>query len=74
MIKRFWSRLQTLWCRLMHPAAMWPSGGYYRCSTCLRTYPVPWARSEDAPAGQPNVSLGSFCVPQVAFAENRRRN
>jgi hypothetical protein len=24
---------------------MWPVNGQYRCRTCLRTYPVPWANT-----------------------------
>ncbi len=36
------SRFSNLWCRLMHPAPMWPVNGHYRCSVCLRSYPVPW--------------------------------
>jgi len=35
-------RLADLWCRLIHPAPMWPVHGYYRCSACRRQYPVPW--------------------------------
>jgi len=50
MIKLFWSRLQDLWCKLMHPAPMTPIHGYYRCPSCLRKYPVPWARDERVPA------------------------
>ena len=35
-------RLETLWCRYMHNATMWPIHGRYRCGTCLRDYPVPF--------------------------------
>jgi hypothetical protein len=38
------SRLTDLWCRLMHPSPMWPVNGHYRCSVCLRSYPVPWEK------------------------------
>ncbi len=57
MRNTFGSRIAELWCRLMHPAVMWPVRGYYRCATCLREYPVAWehsrlslaSRSSDAP-------------------------
>jgi len=42
MKKTFWSLIADLWCRLMHPAPMWPVHGYYRCPTCWRQYAVPW--------------------------------
>ncbi len=36
------SRVATVWCKLMHPAPMWPVNGHYQCPACLRSYPVPW--------------------------------
>jgi len=42
MLKTFWSCVAELWCRLMHPAPMWPVHGRYRCRACLREYPVYW--------------------------------
>jgi hypothetical protein len=42
MIKASRHRLADFWCKLMHPAPMWPSHGRYRCRTCRRDYPVPW--------------------------------
>ena len=36
-------KLGALRCRLMHDAPMWPIHGSYRCRTCGRSYPVPWA-------------------------------
>jgi hypothetical protein len=42
MRKTFWSWLADLWCRLIHPAPMWPVHGYYRCPACRRQYAVPW--------------------------------
>ncbi len=38
------SRFVNLWCRLLHPAPMWPVNGRYRCPVCLRSYPVPWEK------------------------------
>lgn len=38
----FWFQTPGLWCRIFHPAPMWPVSGYYRCPTCLREYRVPW--------------------------------
>lgn len=32
-----------IWCKLMHPAPMWPIGGYYKCPKCFRQYAVEWA-------------------------------
>ena len=36
-------RLGVMWCSLMHDAPTWPIRGTYRCRTCGRSYPVPWA-------------------------------
>lgn len=41
-VKALGSRLQTLWCKSVHPAPMWPVKGYYQCPVCLRSYAVPW--------------------------------
>lgn len=30
------------WCKVMHDEISWPSHGRYRCTTCKRSYPVPW--------------------------------
>jgi hypothetical protein len=38
------------WCHLMHPDVTWPIHGQYRCRTCGRTYPVPWANTGTAKA------------------------
>ena len=38
----FSSWIADLWCRLTHPAPMWPVNGHYRCRTCRRQYQVPW--------------------------------
>lgn len=83
MIKSFWNRAGTLWCTLMHASPMWPSRGYYRCSICLRTYPVLWAQNGSSRASQA-ASACKLTVPQrksavlpcfpVAFAGDRRRN
>ena len=57
MIKRLWSDSAELWCRIMHPDPMWPSHGRYRCPTCLREYPVPWANSaRTMPGKTPGVT------------------
>ena len=42
MKKTFWVWVADLWCRLMHPAPMWPAHGHYRCAACWREYAVPW--------------------------------
>ena len=48
----FWSGAGRLWCTVMHRKAMWPLRGSYRCSTCLRSYPVRWADDEGFPAAR----------------------
>lgn len=64
---QLWEKAATTWCRVMHPAPMWPVNGQYRCPECLRTYAVPWeeqrkpvhsvtqlpVRVTAQPAGQP---------------------
>jgi hypothetical protein len=42
MIANLFSSIGRLWCRLVHPAPMWPVSGYYICPACLRRYPVLW--------------------------------
>ena len=42
MKKTFWAWVADFWCRLMHPAPMWPVHGHYRCPACWRDYAVPW--------------------------------
>lgn len=39
-----------LWCYVFHSNTMWPHRDSYRCRTCGRTYPVPWANTGWAPA------------------------
>jgi len=46
MGKSFWCRAERLWYSFMHAAPMWPSCDYYRCSICLRTFPVLWSLNE----------------------------
>jgi len=82
-MKSFLSRAGRLWCSLMHQAPMWPMRGYYRCSICMRTYPVLWAHKEALAAGPGRMSpamertvtqIGNFAVAPVAFAGDRRRS
>jgi hypothetical protein len=77
----FWSTLKTTWCKLFHGAPMWPVHGYYRCSTCLRKHPVPWAFREGGPVGLGVTAVHStatgvkgFGVSQVAYVADWRRN
>ena len=35
-------RIATAWCQRMHTDVTWPIHGRYRCSQCLREYPVEW--------------------------------
>ena len=36
-------KLGSLWCVVMHDSPTWPIHGEYRCRTCGRQFPVPWA-------------------------------
>jgi hypothetical protein len=39
-------RTARAWCRATHNEIYRPANGVYRCQTCLREYPVPWAEGE----------------------------
>jgi hypothetical protein len=43
-------KLGVLWCAFMHESSTWPIHGEYRCRTCGRHYPVPWAGNKRSPA------------------------
>jgi len=73
MTKSLSSRAARFWCALMHSQPMWPLHGYYRCSTCLRMYPVPWASSEPG-MGSAVPQIDSFGLAELACAGSRRRN
>ena len=65
MIKASRHRLAEFWCRLMHPAPMWPFHGRYRCRTCRRDYPVPWQsdlRKTSSPQKTERLRAASFPV------------
>jgi hypothetical protein len=49
-MKVIWDRLATGWCRVFHADPMQPIHGFYRCSSCLRLYPVPWHEGDVAMA------------------------
>lgn len=34
--------LEKWWCRHFHSGLLRPASGQYRCSVCLRSWPVPW--------------------------------
>ena len=48
-MRQLLEQVEKMWCTAMHSHVMWPAGNQYRCSVCLRTYPVPFA----APAHLP---------------------
>jgi hypothetical protein len=57
-MKELLNKVETIWCETMHDRVMWPIHGHYRCSTCLREYPVAFDESEApsdlyVPATQP---------------------
>jgi hypothetical protein len=39
-----WRRMADWWCTQMHDSCMWPIHGEYRCATCGRRQPIPWAQ------------------------------
>jgi hypothetical protein len=43
-------RWTELWCYVFHSNTMWPLRDSYRCRTCGRIYPVPWANTGWVPA------------------------
>jgi hypothetical protein len=45
-MRDFWDRFSINWCRTFHSKISGPVRGSYRCVTCLRAYPVPWAKGE----------------------------
>ncbi|HZT36766.1 MAG TPA: hypothetical protein VFA28_02625 [Bryobacteraceae bacterium] len=52
------------WCRWAHQKVYRPVKGYYRCSTCLRAWPVPWEagpreRAAEAGARDQYVAAGA---------------
>lgn len=65
MTESFWSDVKTLWCKFLHGPPMWPIHGYYRCSTCLRMYPVPWG-SGTVDAADDRLSSAPMDVPEVS--------
>lgn len=56
---RLTDKIGTIWCRLTHHSLSWPVHDQYRCHTCLRQYPVPWAV---APQSAPVVSIRSSSI------------
>ena len=47
-MKTVWSRIEDVWCTMVHDQPMWPIHGYYECRVCLRKHPVLWSRTEKA--------------------------
>ena len=63
MKKTFWAWVADFWCRLMHPAPMWPVHGRYRCPGCWREYAVPW---EIRPVTNPVSQVSRSEHPRIA--------
>ena len=38
MFSQLQSKVDTVWCSLMHESIMWPVHGHYECRTCGRRY------------------------------------
>jgi hypothetical protein len=42
-VKHQISRLQVMWCNLMHDKTSWPRHGHYICRHCRRVCPMPFS-------------------------------
>ena len=60
MFSQLQSRIDTVWCRLMHESILWPIHGHYECRTCGRRYP---AFAEAPTAGSPEGAAASSALP-----------
>ena len=61
-------KLGSLWCVVMHDSPTWPIHGEYRCRTCGRQFPVPWAAEISVRAPllrRPSTSFRSAVLPIV---------
>ena len=38
MFSQFQSKIDTIWCSVVHKEIMWPIHGQYECRTCGRRY------------------------------------
>jgi hypothetical protein len=63
--------LGALWCTFMHDSPMWPIHGEYRCRTCGRHYPVPWARDNFVPAPPARSVAASAQIRQAHVSSLR---
>jgi hypothetical protein len=61
--------LGAWWCEVMHDSTMWPIHGEYRCGTCGRSYPVPWAPENlvQAPASIAAPSFRPAVLPMIVM-------
>ena len=60
MFSQLQSRIDTVWCRLMHESILWPIHSHYECRTCGRRYP---AFAEAPTAGSPERAAASSESP-----------
>jgi hypothetical protein len=60
MSSQFQSRIDTVWCRLMHESILWPIHSHYECRTCGRRYPALVAAPT---AGSPEREAASRALP-----------
>jgi hypothetical protein len=60
MFSQLQSRIDTVWCRLMHESILWPIHSHYECRTCGRRYP---AFAEAPTAGSPERAAASSVLP-----------
>ena len=65
MAKSSPGHLAAFWCMVMHRASLWPSHGRYRCSTCLREYPVPWELEGNRSSSQQHYSTVLAGAPRL---------
>jgi hypothetical protein len=60
MFSRLQSRIDAVWCRLMHESILWPIHGHYECRTCGRRHP---AFAEEPTSGSPERAAASSALP-----------
>jgi len=70
-MKALVNTIETFWCETMHDRVMWPIHGKYKCSTCLREYPVAFHDTEAERRGENLIS--DLCVSVPEFTRDGRQ-
>ncbi len=66
-MKSLAEQLGRLWCKMTHPAPMWPVHGHYLCPACLRSYPVPWEQKAVASPQPRRRAQPAHTLPAESF-------